>query len=62
MRVAILNGSPDGDNVKFDDYLKNLSDLLKSNNYKVTVSRLREMDYYRISSRLCLVDKLPHLY
>ncbi len=44
MRVTVLNGNPDANNVIFDDYLKNLSDLLESNNHTVTVSRLRELD------------------
>ncbi len=59
MKVTILNGNPDADNVKFDDYLKNLSDLLKSNNHKVTVSQLREMDIrYCIGCFGCWV-KMP---
>ncbi len=44
MKVTVLNGNPDADNVHFDDYLKNLSALLESNNHAVTVLRLREMD------------------
>ena len=44
MKVTVLNGNPDADNVHFDDYLKNLSALLESSNHIVTVLQLREMD------------------
>jgi len=30
MKITILNGNPNADNVKFDNYLKELSDLLES--------------------------------
>jgi multimeric flavodoxin WrbA len=44
MKITILNGNPNADNVKFDNYLKELSDLLDSNNHTVTILKLREMD------------------
>ncbi len=44
MRIAILNGNPDAENTKFDNYLKTLSDLLESTNNSVTTFKLREMD------------------
>ena len=44
MRVVILNGNPNVDNVQFDDYLKNLTDLLESRKHKVAVLQLRDMD------------------
>jgi len=44
MKITILNGNPNADNVKFDNYLKNLSDLLESSQHTVTILKLREMD------------------
>ncbi len=44
MKITILNGNPNIDDIKFDDYLKNLSDLLESNNHTVTLLKLREMN------------------
>ena len=44
MKVTILNGNPNADNVKFDNYLKNLSDSLESSKHTVTILKLREMD------------------
>ncbi|MCD6375042.1 MAG: flavodoxin family protein [Caldisericaceae bacterium] len=44
MKITILNGNPNADNVKFDNYLKNLSDLLESSDHTVTILKLREMD------------------
>jgi len=44
MRITILNGNPNTDNVGFDNYLKNLSHLLESSKHTVTILKLREMD------------------
>ncbi len=44
MKITILNGNPNADNVKFDNYLEELADLLESRNHTVTISKLREMD------------------
>lgn len=44
MKVTILNGNPNADNVTFDKYLENLSDLLQSSQHTVTILKLREMD------------------
>ena len=44
MRITILNGSPNADNITFDDYLKSLCNLLESNNHTVNVLTLRDMD------------------
>ena len=44
MKITILNGNPNADNVKFDNYLKNLSDLLESSQHTVTILQLREID------------------
>ncbi len=44
MRVTVLNGNPDPDNAQFDDYLRNLTDLLESRKHKVAVLQLRDMD------------------
>ena len=44
MRITILNGNPNVDNVQFDDYLKNLTDLLEFRKHKVAVLQLRDMD------------------
>ena len=44
MKITILNGNPNADNVKFDNYLKELSDLLKSSKHTVTILQLRDID------------------
>lgn len=44
MRITILNGNPNAENARFDNYLKSLSDLLESSNHTVTTLKLREMD------------------
>jgi multimeric flavodoxin WrbA len=44
MKITILNGNPNTDNVKFDNYLKELSDLLKTSKHEVTILQLRDID------------------
>jgi len=44
MKITILNGNPNADNVKFDNYLKALSDLLETSKHTVTILKLREID------------------
>jgi len=44
MKITILNGNPDSDNQKFDDYLNNLIKLLKLSNNSVVHFKLREME------------------
>ncbi len=44
MRVAILNGNPDPDNLKFDGLLKILADLLRAKNHQVNLLTLRALD------------------
>jgi len=44
MKITILNGNPNAENVKFDNYLKELSDLLESSKHKVTILQLRDID------------------
>jgi multimeric flavodoxin WrbA len=44
MKITILNGNPNADNARFDNYLKNLSDLLESSKHTVTILKLREID------------------
>ncbi len=44
MRITILNGNPNTENAKFNDYLRNLSTLLRLNNHTVTILQLRDMD------------------
>lgn len=44
MKIMILNGNPNAGNIEFDNYLKELSDLLESNNHAVTIFNLREMN------------------
>jgi len=44
MKITILNGNPNAANVKFDNYLQNLSDLLESSKHTVAILQLREMD------------------
>ena len=48
MRITILNGNPDTNKPRFDDYLEKLSNLL-SRNHKVKVLQLRDM-----SIRYCI--------
>ena len=59
MKIIILNGNPNADNVEFDNYLKNLTDLLESSKHTVTILKLREMDIrYCIGCWGCWV-KMP---
>jgi len=44
MRITILNGNPDIKNIKFEDYLTKLTDLLTANDHTVKVLQIREMD------------------
>jgi len=44
MRIKILNGNPNDGNVIFDDYMKDLSDLLTSRDHTVSILNLREID------------------
>ena len=44
MKITILNGNPNADNVIFDDYLKALSDLLESSDHTALIITLREID------------------
>ena len=44
MRIKILNGNPNDINVIFDDYLKELSDLLTSRDHTVSILNFREID------------------
>ena len=44
MKITILNGNPNSDNVKFERNLDNLSDLLKSDNHTVIILKLKKMD------------------
>ena len=44
MKITILNGNPNAENARFDNYLKSLSDLLESSDHTVTTLKLREMD------------------
>jgi multimeric flavodoxin WrbA len=44
MRITVLNGNPDPDNDAFDHYLGDLADSLMSEDHRVTVLSLREMD------------------
>ena len=44
MKITVLNGNPNAENVHFDNYLKELSDLLESSKHTVTVLRLRDID------------------
>ncbi len=43
MKITILNGNPDPDNQKFDDYLNNLVKLLELSDNSVAHFKLREM-------------------
>jgi hypothetical protein len=43
MKVTILNGDPDPDNQKFDDYIDNLIKLLELSDNSVVYFKLREM-------------------
>jgi len=44
MKIIILNGNPDADNIKFDNYLRDLSDSLESDNHTTNILKLREMN------------------
>jgi len=44
MKVIILNGNPNADNGRFDNYLKELSGLLESSKHTLTILQLRDMD------------------
>ncbi len=44
MRIAILNGNPDPGNIRFDGWLKSLSDLLRAKNHQVNLLTLRALD------------------
>jgi multimeric flavodoxin WrbA len=44
MKITILNGNPDVNNHDFDNYLKDLSNLLESINHSSKVLVLREMN------------------
>jgi multimeric flavodoxin WrbA len=44
MKITVLNGNPNEDDTRFDDYLRRLSDLLESAGHTVTLLRLRDMD------------------
>jgi multimeric flavodoxin WrbA len=44
VKITILNGNPDNNNVRFDGYLKEISDLLESSKHTVTTFKLRDMD------------------
>lgn len=41
MKITILNGNPNAGNVTFDNYLKELSDLLESSRHTVTILKYR---------------------
>ena len=43
MKITILNGNPDPDNQKFDDYLNNLVKLLELSDNSVVHFKLKEM-------------------
>jgi multimeric flavodoxin WrbA len=59
LRVTILNGNPNAENKAFDQYLKELSDSLISNNHSVNTLQLRDMDIrYCIGCFGCF-DKTP---
>jgi multimeric flavodoxin WrbA len=44
MKITILNGNQYADNQSFDNYLVNLSNLLKTNNHSSNILMLREMN------------------
>lgn len=59
MKITILNGNPDVVNIKFDDYLKIFTELLRLNNHRIADLKLREMDIrYCIGCFGCWV-KMP---
>ncbi len=51
MKITILNGNPNSDNVEFERYVRELSHLMKSRNHEVNVFNLREMNI-----RYCVGD------
>lgn len=44
MKIIILNGNPNPENVAFDNYLRELSHLMESRNHEISIINLREMD------------------
>ena len=44
MKITILNGNPKADNIKFDNYIDTLADMLKSSRHAAIVFKLRDMD------------------
>lgn len=42
MKILILNGNPDVNNIKFDDYIKDIDYLLRGKGHNVTISVLRD--------------------
>jgi multimeric flavodoxin WrbA len=44
MKITMLNGNPNADNVAFDNYLRELSHHLELRHHTVNVFNLREMD------------------
>jgi multimeric flavodoxin WrbA len=44
VKITILNGNPKIDNIRFDNYIDALTDMLKSYRHSVTAFKLREMD------------------
>ena len=44
MKITLLNGNPLADNSTFEDYLKQLSEVLTSDGHYVTAYGLRDMD------------------
>lgn len=44
MKITILNGNPNANNDRFNNYLKKLSDLLELSKNTVTILKLRDMD------------------
>ena len=59
MKITILNGNPNADDVTFDDYLKELSDLLESSNNTVIILKLREIDVMYCFGFFCCFVKTP---
>ena len=58
-RITVLNGNPDTENAKIDDYLKNLTNLLVANGHTVKVLQLRDMDIRYCIGRFGCWDKTP---
>jgi multimeric flavodoxin WrbA len=44
MKVTILNGNPNSENVRFDQYLRELVGLLESAEHGVTLLQIRDLD------------------